>query len=131
MIVVAGILRRQGRILICQRGAGRFAGLWEFPGGKCEAGESEPQALVRELGEELGIESEVGRLLARVRHRYPESGEIEIAFYEIARFAGEPRDIAVPPLFAAMEWADAAQLAGYDFLPADIAILDRLQPDPC
>lgn len=128
MIVVAGILRREGRVLICQRGAGRFAGMWEFPGGKCEAGESEKEALVRELREELGIESEVGRLFARVRHSYPESGEIEIAFYEIAAFQGEPREIAAPPLFAALVWADTSQLESYDFLPADLPILDRLHP---
>ncbi|HET9785299.1 MAG TPA: (deoxy)nucleoside triphosphate pyrophosphohydrolase [Terriglobales bacterium] len=126
MLVVAAILRRGAAVLICQRGAGRFAGKWEFPGGKCEAGESEPEALRRELREELGIESEVGRLFARVQHRY-EHGEVEIAFYEIAAFAGEPQDAATPPLFAAMEWAAPARLGTYDFLAADLPVLELLQ----
>jgi 8-oxo-dGTP diphosphatase len=130
MLVVAAILRRGATILICQRGAGRFAGKWEFPGGKCEPGESEPEALRRELREELGIESEVGRLLARARHRYEEAGEVEIAFYEIAAFAGEPRDAATPPLFAAMEWAHPARLGTYDFLAADVPVLALLQAAP-
>ncbi|HEY8057041.1 MAG TPA: (deoxy)nucleoside triphosphate pyrophosphohydrolase, partial [Terriglobales bacterium] len=127
MLVVAAILRRGATILICQRGAGRFAGKWEFPGGKCEPGESEPEALRRELREELGIETEVGSLFARVRHRYAGSGEVEIAFYEIAAFLGEPREISTPPLFAAMEWADPARLPTYDFLAADLPLLDLLQ----
>lgn len=125
--VVAGILRRGQRILICQRGPGRFAGQWEFPGGKCEPGESEAAALARELSEELGIAASVGRLLARVRHRYAAGGEVEVAFYEVPEFHGEPREMAAPPLFAALVWAPAGELGGYDFLAADVAVVEQLR----
>jgi len=69
--IVAGILRREGQILICQRARGQVQELkWEFPGGKIEAGEDDRTALERELREELDVGSEIGPLLARIRHRY-------------------------------------------------------------
>lgn len=73
MTVVCGIvLRDDGKMLICQRGDGRaLAGMWEFPGGKVEPGESPQQALVRELREELGIEVRVGLALGEVDWTYP------------------------------------------------------------
>ena len=72
-LVVAAVIRRGSRVLIARRrdGAER-GGQWEFPGGKVEPGEGEPAALVREIDEELGCAVEVGPLLARHRHRYPD-----------------------------------------------------------
>ncbi len=120
--IVAGVLRREGRVLICQRAEGvRHAGRWEFPGGKVEAGESEAEALARELREELGIEAAAGALLLRVRHDYGE-GELEIAFYEAAIEAGEPEN----RVFAAIAWERPEALAGYAFLDADRPLLRRL-----
>ena len=122
--VVAGILRRGEAILICQRRrGGAQGGQWEFPGGKLEPGEEERTALVRELREELGIEAEVGRLLARVRHRYAETGELELAFYEVAAFAGEPEN----RVFEAIAWVAAAEFGRYDFLAADRPLLELLR----
>ncbi|HOZ25570.1 MAG TPA: NUDIX domain-containing protein, partial [Thermomonas sp.] len=71
--VVAGVLRNtHGHVLLARRTEGRdLAGLWEFPGGKVEAGESPEVALVRELREELGIEATVGASLIRVPQQYP------------------------------------------------------------
>lgn len=122
--VVAGLLRRHGRILICQRGrGGEHPGQWEFPGGKLEPGEEERAALVRELREELGIEAKLGRLEARVRHTYAAGREVEVAFYQVDGFDPEPEN----RVFQAMVWAAPGELHGYDFLAADHGVLERLQ----
>jgi len=69
--VTAGILHRDGRVLIARRpSSGLLGGMWEFPGGKVEPGETHAQALVRELNEELGIQAEVGEFLGRYKHAY-------------------------------------------------------------
>ncbi len=79
--VVAAVVRRGGRILVTRRHPdGERGGQWEFPGGKVEPGESEPEALAREIREELGCAIEVGRLVVRHRHRYPDL-EVNLAFY--------------------------------------------------
>ncbi|MEY2668695.1 MAG: hypothetical protein RJA59_1333, partial [Pseudomonadota bacterium] len=81
VLVVAAVIRRDGRILVTRRHphADR-GGQWEFPGGKVEPGEDEAAALVREIREELDCEVTVGALLARTTHRYPDL-EVELAFY--------------------------------------------------
>jgi 8-oxo-dGTP diphosphatase len=121
--VVAAVVRRGEAILITRRhdGAER-GGLWEFPGGKVEQGEDEPAALRREIREELGCTVEVGHLILRHRHRYPDL-EVELAFYACALPAGEePRLLGV----AAMEWAAATSLGSYPFCEADVPVLDRI-----
>ncbi len=89
--VVAGFLKKEGRILVGQRPENHsLAGLWEFPGGKIELGESPEEALARELSEELGIEAEIGELKLSVTHSYNDVG-IVILFYEILYWKGEPK----------------------------------------
>lgn len=89
--VVAGFLKKDGRILVGQRPENHsLAGLWEFPGGKIELGESPEEALARELFEELGIEAEIGELKLSVTHSYNDVG-IVILFYEINYWKGEPK----------------------------------------
>lgn len=122
--VVAAVIRRDGRILISRRhdGAER-GGLWEFPGGKVEAGESEPGALRREILEELGCEVEVGALVLRHRHRYPDL-EVELAFYACQLPPGaEPRALGV----AALRWAEAGTLSRHAFCEADVPVLPLLE----
>ena len=121
--VVAAVVRQEGHLLVTRRldrPDGR--GQWEFPGGKVEPGESEPEALRREIAEELGCAIEVGPLLLRHVHRYPER-EVELAFYA-ARFPGgeTPRALGV----AEIAWAEVGTLAAYDFLEADRAVLGEL-----
>jgi len=121
--IVAGILRRDGQILICQRSRTQVQALrWEFPGGKMEAGESESAALVRELREELGVEAQVGELIKRVNYRYSETGWLDLAFYAVAAFVGEP----VNRVFEQVRWVRPAEMADFDFLEADRPILSLL-----
>lgn len=117
--VAAGLLEEDGRLLISQRPAGsHLGGLWEFPGGKREAGESWAACLARELREELGIEVEVGAEIGRVRHGYPDR-TVEIRFFRCRRLAGEPRPLGV----AAVAWVGAADLPRYPFPPADAELV--------
>lgn len=122
--VVAAVIRRGDAILITRRPDrdGR-RGQWEFPGGKVEPGEAEPEALRREIREELGCAIEVGALLLRHGHRYPEL-EVELAFYAGALPGGAaPEPIGV----AEIAWAPVGTLASYDFLEADRAVLGELE----
>lgn len=89
--VVAGCLKKGDKILIGQRPPTHtLAGLWEFPGGKIELGESPEVALARELQEELGIEAEIGELKIACTHSYGDVGII-ILFYEVLFWKGEPK----------------------------------------
>jgi 8-oxo-dGTP diphosphatase len=126
--VVAAVVRDGDRILVTRRlPGGPLGGLWEFPGGKVEAGESEPAALAREIREELGCEIDVGALLFRHAHDYPHV-HVDLAFYACALAPGaEPRCLGV----AALEWASPGALPEYAFCPADVPVLARLaSPDP-
>jgi 8-oxo-dGTP diphosphatase len=121
--VVAGIIEDDGRVLICQRKAGRpFGGKWEFPGGKMRPSETPRQALERELYEELGVLPEVGDLQQVVRHRYAEmSAAVHLSFFSVA-LRSSPRNLA----FERIVWARRAELPRYDFLAADRQIIWRL-----
>jgi 8-oxo-dGTP diphosphatase len=118
--VVAAVIRRDGRILVTRRHAhADRGGQWEFPGGKVEPGEGEPEALLREIREELRCEVVVGALLARTAHGYPDL-EVELAFYACTLPAGsEPHLVGAE----AMAWAAPAELASFDFCEADLPVL--------
>ena len=86
--VVTAIIRREQKFLLGQRPeSGSMAGVWEFPGGKIEAGESPEDALARELSEELGIQAEIGELKYATTHAYGETG-IVLLFYEVNYWKG-------------------------------------------
>ena len=122
--VVAAVVRRDDAILVTRRrDDAERGGLWEFPGGKVEPGESEPDALRREIREELGCAVEVGRLLLRHTHRYPDL-EVELAFYACELPEGErPAPLGV----ADLEWAAAGTLSRYAFCEADLPVLPVLE----
>lgn len=87
--VVAGLMRRQGKVLVGQRPEGAsLAGTWEFPGGKIELGETPEEALARELKEELGIEAEIGPLKFAASHTYGKTG-ILFLFFEVKFWKGQ------------------------------------------
>ena len=123
--VAAGILARGDRLLICRRRkGGAFPLKWEFPGGKIQPGESAEAALARELAEELGISLAEDRLelVDRLRHRYPEGVDVEIHFFRVGVFVGEPSNLA----FEEIAWVPRAALPEYDFLAADERLVARL-----
>lgn len=121
--VAAAIIRRNGKILICQRGeGGNCAYLWEFPGGKQESGETSEQCLLRECREELGVFVSVKSVFAETTYRYP-NAEISFTFYEAEIVEGslEMR------IHKALEWVSADELDGFAFCPADVQIIRRLR----
>lgn len=118
--VAAAVIRGQdGRILIARRADDQHqGGLWEFPGGKVEAGEALRDALARELEEELGIRPKAARPLIQVRHDYPDK-QVLLDVWEVAAFAGEPHGAEGQPL----AWVAPRQLAEYQFPAANRPII--------
>ena len=123
IIVVAALLWRAGRLLICQRkDTGAFPGKWEFPGGKMEPGEEPQAALERELFEELGIRARIGDEIARAEHRYPGGSLVHLQFFAVSQFAGEAEN----RVFKQILWAYPQELDRFDFLEADRPLVERL-----
>jgi 8-oxo-dGTP diphosphatase len=116
--VVAALILRDSKILVCQRRRDdTYALQWEFPGGKIEPGESPAQALARELQEELGITATIGREIFRTSHRYRDSRtELVLIFLRADVDPAAPLQNLV---FERFEWAEPASLPNYNFLQAD------------
>src|ERR1700733_7137231 len=113
MDVVAAVIERDRRVLICQRKRGeRHALKWEFPGGKIEPGEDSASALARELREELQIEAAIGPLIHTETVRYSNGPPIHLQFFQVTEFSGEPVNIQ----FEQIIWEDRTNLYLYDFL---------------
>ena len=120
--VICDSLENTTKIFATARGYGEFKGKWELPGGKLEAGETSQQALIREIQEELDVKIEVGELIDTIEYDYPTFhlsmdcflcvvvyGEIILKEAETAR------------------WLDKDELYSVDWLPADIALIEKLQ----
>lgn len=125
-VAAALVQDEAGRYLITQRRRGsHLAGLWEFPGGKREAGESHEAALARELTEELSATFSVGEKVETVRWEYPDRVVI-LHFYRCRHEAGtiEPRE------GQAMAWVAADRLGEFEFPPADRELIRRLRAAP-
>jgi mutator protein MutT len=113
--VVAAVIRREGRILLTRRPPGsHLAGLWEFPGGKREPGESLAEALARELTEELHVTAAVGEQLYQGRYHYPDR-TVELHFFACRLVAGEPAPVGCD----ALAWVAPEAMAAYPMPPAD------------
>jgi 8-oxo-dGTP diphosphatase len=123
IVVAAAIVERGGRFLMARRLQGtHLEGLWEFPGGKVDPGESLEACLARELTEELGVEAAVGPLRWSTTHDYP-SKRVELHFFDCA-IEGEPR----PLLGQELRWVSRAELATLPLPEADaglVALLTR------
>ncbi|MEP6633954.1 MAG: Nudix family hydrolase [Luteimonas sp.] len=127
--VVAGVIcDARGRVLLARRTEGRdLAGLWEFPGGKREPGESPEAALARELREELGIDADVGARLITVPQAYPHK-RLRLDVRRIAAYRGTPKGLDGQ----ALAWVPPEKLASYAMPPADRPVVAALrQPDRC
>lgn len=122
--VVAAVLERDGKYLITQRRATAVLPLlWEFPGGRVEAGETDQQALRRELLHRLGIEIQVGKLISFVTHPY-EHYVVDLFLYECALV----NDAALfdPRAVNAFKWVSSSDFDQYPFTPADEASMNKL-----
>jgi 8-oxo-dGTP diphosphatase len=119
--VTAAIIEKDGRVLIGRRKAGRFAGRWEFPGGKIEPGETPESCLRRELREELGVEAQIGALFLSTEHVYSHMS-IELITYRVEVVSGDfcLRD------HTEIRWAAPEELDTYDFPEADRAVIEKL-----
>lgn len=121
--VVAALIWRGGKFLICQRPAHKVRGLlWEFVGGKVEPGETKQQALVRECREELGIETAVGDVFMEVTHTYPDL-TVHLTLFHVSIVQGEPQRLEHED----MRWILPEDIPQYVFCPADEAILQKLR----
>jgi 8-oxo-dGTP diphosphatase len=124
LVVAAALVDGEGRVLIAQRPAHKqLGGLWEFPGGKVEPGESPEAALMRELKEELDVTVEPDCLdpFAFASHAYPDF-HLLMPLYVIARWKGEP----TPNDAQALAWVRACELRDYAMPPADAVLVERL-----
>jgi 8-oxo-dGTP diphosphatase len=121
--VVAGLIEKGGKLLVCQRTRHQTMPLkWEFPGGKIEEGEQPRDALRRELEEELGIVATIGDEIARIQHEYPNGGMIELRFFVVRQYAGEIEN----RIFKDVQWSAVQALPSYDFLEADETLVRDL-----
>ena len=122
--VGTAIIVRNNKIFIAQRPEGKpLAGLWEFPGGKQEQGESIEECLKRELREELDVEATVGEHIMDTTYRYPEN-EFRLHVY----WVNIPSDATIKlNVHQNSAWVTAAEMNNYEFPPADIAIIKELQ----
>jgi 8-oxo-dGTP diphosphatase len=121
--VVAALITRAGKLLVCQRTRHQTMPLkWEFPGGKIEEGEQPRDALRRELDEELGIQATIGDELARIQHEYPNGGMVELRFYIVREYKGELEN----RIFKDIQWVVPKDLPKFDFLEADLTLVNDL-----
>ena len=122
--VAAGILRNDaGEVLLAERmGDGPFRGLWEFPGGKINDGESPQAALQRELREEIGIDVVASELFLSLSHQYDDRA-VDLEFFTVDDWRGEPTGLEGQRL----RWACLADIDAAELLPADGPLLDALR----
>lgn len=124
IVGTAIIVNDEGKILIGKRPVGKaLAGLWEFPGGKQEEGETTEECIVREIREELNVCAEVGKFLLSVSQSYPH-GEFKLMVYhtrvsDMANLKAMVHD--------ELRWVGAGELKNYEFPPADVEIIQYLE----
>ena len=121
--VVAALLCRENRLLVCQRKEnGSFPLKWEFPGGKVERGEGNLAALCRELREELGIEVLSATEIFRHKHLYPDRTEVDLTFFRVDDY----REPVANRVFQQILWIEVQRLKELDFLEGDLPLIEKL-----
>lgn len=119
--VVAAIIHQEGRILATQRGYGEWKGMWEFPGGKMEAGETEEEAIVREIREELCVSIRVERKVCTVEYDYPQFHLRMHCFWcSIAEGVLELKE------HQSAQWLESTEWESVEWLPADVEVVKQL-----
>ena len=120
-IVTAAVIERDGSFLVTRRQQGvHLEGFWEFPGGKCDAGETLTACLARELKEELDVDARIGPEVYTVTHDYP-GRSIELHFFQCG-LIGDPH----PQIGQEMRWVRRDDLATLEFPPADAELISTL-----
>ena len=123
--VVAALIWNGEKFMACQRPAHKARGLlWEFVGGKVEAGETKAQALVRECREELGVSVAVGDVFMEVVYEYPDL-TVHLTLFHARILAGEPQRLEHNDI----RWITTKEIDEYPFCPADVEILRRLKQE--
>ena len=118
---MAAVIERGGRFLVTRRFEGtHLPGYWEFPGGKCNPGETHEACLARELREELGIDARIGAEIVTIEHAYPER-TVRLHFYR-CEIAGDPR----PLLNQEMRWVSRNEMRTLPFPEADRKLIELL-----
>lgn len=120
--VVAAIIRDDNKIFATQRGYGEFKGGWEFPGGKIESGETPEQALVREIREELDTEIAVGELLDTIEYDYS-SFHLSMKCFWAEVVSGD----LILKEHEAAKWLSKDELESVEWLPADVALIEKIK----
>lgn len=121
IVVVAAVIEHDDRFLLTKRQSGvHLAGMWEFPGGKLDPGETHAAALTREIREELAADVDVGECVYWTSHAYPER-TIDLSFYR-CRLKSAPQ----PLLGQEMRWVPRTELASLGFPPADTELIELL-----
>src|SRR5262245_11664957 len=121
--VVAALILEGEKVLVCQRTRHQPMPLkWEFPGGKIEEGEQPRDALRRELEEELGIIATIGEEVLRFRHEYKGGGAVELRFFAVLSYVGEVEN----RIFREVRWVPRKELPTFDFLEADLPLVQQL-----
>ena len=120
--VVAALIWDNDKFMICQRPAHKARGLlWEFVGGKVEAGETKEAALIRECQEELAVTLSVGDVFMEVVHEYPDI-TVRLTLFNATIAEGVPQKLEHNDI----RWITPAEIPQYDFCPADVEILDKI-----
>ena len=126
MEVVAALIYRDDRLLVCQRReTDSFPLKWEFPGGKVERGEGPLGALRRELREELGIEVQSASEVFRHAHSYSIGTEVELTFYRVKQYSG----VVMNLVFQELLWVDKEEIQKLDFLEGDRPLIELIVRD--
>jgi 8-oxo-dGTP diphosphatase len=122
LIVTAAVIEKDGRILIAKRKQGwRFAGKWEFPGGKIEPDETPEECLRRELREELGIETEIGEFFCSSTYRYSHA-TVQLLVYRAYHISGE----YTLHDHQEIRWVLPEEMLQFDFPEADKPVIEKL-----
>ncbi|HWU23973.1 MAG TPA: (deoxy)nucleoside triphosphate pyrophosphohydrolase [Nocardioides sp.] len=122
--VVGAVIVSDGAVLCARRGMGALAGMWEFPGGKIEPGESPHEALVREIEEELGCTVTVGELVTTTTHVY-DAGVLTLTTYYCELVSGTPELTE----HSELAWLAPADLGRLDWAPADLPAMEVVRRD--
>ncbi len=115
--VCAAVIRRNGKILLCSRPDGKhLEGMWEFPGGKVDTGETDGECLCREIKEELSLDIFVMDQIYRISHKYPEK-EVDIRFYRA--FASDAGQKIIAMDNQQYKWVGVSDFKQFEIIPAD------------